>query len=279
MSIEVLMREPMKPNRRAPIKLETARVVATEWLTEDTCRLTLRASGISDDVSPGQFFMIKGWDGNFPLLRRPFSVSDVEGKDLCFLIRTIGPGTRCIAERRKGDDISLLGPLGKGFAIGERAEKHLLVAGGVGIAPFPLLCRALEEEGAAGRVELLYGEKSSSSMIDVDRIGFGNIRISLATEDGSAGHRGMVTDLFSERLKEEGDSVAIYACGPWEMLREIRFQVGQRSGPLQFSLEAHMACGLGICMGCVIGVRRGEKIDYQRVCHAGPVFDGREVVF
>jgi dihydroorotate dehydrogenase electron transfer subunit len=241
----------MKADKIASIKLEVAKVVESEWLTEDTCKIAVRASGICDGVSPGQFFMIKGWEGNNPLLRRPFSISNIEGNNLLFVIRTTGPGTRLIAEKDKGDSISLLGPLGKGFVIAEKVDKHILIAGGVGIAPFPLLCRTLEERGATDNVELLYGEKSASSN----------------------------TDLLEARLRDEGDSTAIYACGPWAMLREIRLLVGQKRGPLQFSLESHMACGLGSCMGCVIGVKKGEKIIYQRVCRTGPVFDGREVVF
>jgi dihydroorotate dehydrogenase electron transfer subunit len=269
----------LKSNKIASIKLETAKVVASEWLTEDTRRITVRASGICDGVSPGQFFTIKGWEGNHPLLRRPFSISDIEGNNLFFVIRTTGPGTRLIAEKNKGESISLLGPLGNGFVIAEKVDKHLLIAGGVGIAPFPLLCRALEERGVTDNVELLYGEKSASSKIDMDSLGFENIKVSLASEDGSMGYKGMVTNLLEERLRDEGDSIAIYACGPWAMLREIRLQVGQKRGPLQFSMESHMACGLGSCMGCVIGVKKGEKIIYQRVCRTGPVFDGREVVF
>jgi len=267
--------------KKVPIHVGEYIVSASTRLSEDTFRLSVHAPSVSRGVCPGQFFMIKGWNGTDPLLRRPISASDADGENLHFIVRIRGEGTRRIACLRKEDTISLLGPLGRGFAIQEGADRHVMVAGGVGIAPFPLLARALRGEVSEDVVELLYGERGSGHLIDTDVLGLQGIRIALATEDGSAGRHGLVTQLLRERLREWRDSrpAAVYACGPQAMLREVRSIVESLGGLLQVSLESVMGCGLGSCMGCVVRVKgRGEEV-YSRVCTEGPVFDGLEVLF
>ena len=269
----------VKAEDKIKVKLSVGMIEESVKLTEDTFHLIVATSGICEDVSPGQFFMIRGWQGLYPLLRRPFSVSDMKGDRLYFIIKNAGRGTQLITELVKGDKLSLLGPLGRGFVLNGNVQRHIFVAGGVGIAPFPLLAKALKESNPSGNVELLYGEKDATRLIDADCLDLVDIRVLVATEDGSAGRRGLVNDLLYERLAGEGGRAAIYACGPRAMLREIQIRLFDYPGPLQFSLESYMGCGLGSCMGCVIGVTKNGKKSYSRVCCTGPVFDGREVVF
>jgi len=262
-----------------PIRMGDGTIGESVWLAEDTFRLSLSGTGLGQGISPGQFFMVKAWEGNDPLLRRPISVSDVAGEAIYFVIRVTGKGTRLIAGRRPGDRLSLVGPLGRGFLIPPGYDRHILVAGGVGIAPFPLLARAIRNTGQTVDIKLLYGERDSSRLIDTGTMGFGEIETSVITEDGSSGRKGLVTDLLSRVLTGEGEPAAIYASGPWPMLKAVQAQVEGHRGPLQVSMESFMGCGLGSCMGCVIAVKGEGERSYERVCHSGPVFDGRDVIF
>jgi dihydroorotate dehydrogenase electron transfer subunit len=270
----------MIDGERKRIKLSIGTIEDSIKLTEDTFNLVVSLHGVSEDVSPGQFFMVKGWEGSSPLLRRPFSVSDIIGNCLHFIIKSMGTGTQLITELVKGDRLSLLGPLGRGFVLDREVKRHIMVAGGVGIAPFPLLVKALKKYDRSAEVELLYGDRDIGRLIDTDRLSLTNIPVSLATEDGSAGRRGLVTDLLSRTLsKEKSEETSIYACGPGAMLKEVQSQLLDCNVPFQFSLESYMGCGLGSCLGCVICTRKDGKLSYNRVCREGPVFDGKEVVF
>ncbi len=270
----------MIAGERTRIKLSIGTIEDSIKLTEDTYNLVVTSHGMSEDISPGQFFMVKGWEGSSPLLRRPFSVSDITGGCLYFIIKSMGTATQLITRLVKGDKLSLLGPLGRGFVLDREVKRHIMVAGGVGIAPFPLLVKALKGNNRSVDVELLYGDRDIGRLIDTDCLSFTNIQVSLATEDGSAGQRGLVTDLLSRRLnKEKSGETAIYACGPGAMLKEVQSQLLDYHGSLQFSLESYMGCGLGSCMGCVICTSKDGNLIYNRVCREGPVFDGKEVVF
>jgi dihydroorotate dehydrogenase electron transfer subunit len=261
------------------VRLETGTVTESIRLAKQTVRLSARVPGLSRRIDPGQFFMLRGWEGSEPLLRRPFSVCDREGEVISFLIKVTGPGTRLLTELGPGEPLSLLGPLGRGFAPDRSAARHLMVAGGVGLAPFPLLARALAVECPGAEIELLYGDRDASRMIPVERLGFRGLRVERATEDGSVGERGLVVRLVEERLAADDRPVAIYACGPSAMMKAIRERADGCAAGMQFSLESRMGCGLGSCMACVVAVRKGPDTVYERVCHAGPVFDGMEVVF
>lgn len=268
----------MESKEKSAVRLSIGTIQESIRLTEDTYRISVRSPETCTGISPGQFFMIKGWEGNQPLLRRPFSVSDIEGDILVFVIKVTGKGTKLIADRVKGDDLSILGPLGNGFTLYPEIRNHIFVAGGVGIAPFPMLERALKAIRPDCEIELLYGERNSTRLIDTRLLGFHESRVTVVTEDGSRGSKGMVTDLLVDRLPTGGGSTAVYACGPNAMLKAIQDMATPDSVPVQFSLESYMGCGMGSCMGCVVPVMKDGKSGYSRVCHTGPVFEGREVV-
>ena len=214
---------------------------------------------------PGQFYMLAardrwGGDGERPYLPRAFSHARAhEDGTLDFLLEAVGPGTRRLAELRPGDALWLVGPLGIGFRPAGEGARPLLVGGGIGAAP--LLC--LQDELGA-EAEVLLGFRSgdhaaAASLFAGDP--------ALATDDGSVGRHGLVTELLREAL--DSGRRAVFACGPPPMLEAVRALCAERDVPAQLALESGMACGYGACFGCVVPTRSG----YVRLCVDGPVLD------
>jgi NAD(P)H-flavin reductase len=219
---------------------------------------------------PGQFYMLaaaSGWGGGAderPYLPRAFSharaVAGPDGVELDFLLEEVGPGTARLAALAPGEELALVGPLGAGWRPpGEDAPPPLLVGGGVGAAP--LLCLADELDHAA---PVLLGFRSAAHAVAARLFGG---PVELATDDGSAGRPGLVTDLLRERL--DGEPGGVCACGPPPMLEAVRALCAERGAPAQLALESGMACGFGACFGCVVPTRAG----YLRLCLDGPVLD------
>ena len=216
---------------------------------------------------PGQFYMLTAgerWGGGAdgrPFLPRAFSVlrSHEDGR-LDFLLEDVGPGTRRLCELRAGDGLWLLGPLGLGFRRPEAARRPLLVGGGVGIAPLAIWQDAL----ADARVLLGFRDAAHAAGAALLR----DARV--ATDDGSVGFHGLVTELLREELD---DACVVYACGPPPMLESVRALCSEAGVPAQLALEAGMACGFGACFGCVVPTRSG----YVRLCVDGPVLDAADL--
>ena len=248
------------------IKIEFNKRVAT-----DTFLMGFRCPEIAATSRPGQFIMLRVKNGVEPLLRRPFSICGIQGKDLvCILYRVVGLGTAILSETRDGETMSVIGPLGRGFELPEMDKKPLLVAGGIGVAPILFLAQVME-----GRdIEFMTGFTTSSEMIDTGQVINLSIKISMATDDGTAGYPGTVTDLLNAYLDQNPDrSCNLYACGPLQMLKSVVSIVVDRNISCQVSMESAMACGLGACQGCAVKAfsREGE-IRYHHVCKDGPVF-------
>jgi dihydroorotate dehydrogenase electron transfer subunit len=211
------------------------------------------------DPRPGQFYMlatVERWGGGEaerPFLPRAFSYLRARDGELEFLWEDVGPGTRRLSELRPGEDLWLLGPLGNGFA---RADKPLLVGGGIGIVP--LACWQDE----LGDVPVLLGFRDAHHAAAAELLRDPRI----ATDDGSLGHHGLVTELLTAELEP---GVTVYACGPPPMLETVRAICAERDVPAQLALEAGMACGFGACFGCVVPTRDG----YVRLCVDGPVLE------
>jgi NAD(P)H-flavin reductase len=218
----------------------------------------------------GQFYMLSSaarWGGGQaerPFLPRAFSVlragpgRDV-GQELHFLIEDVGPGTKRLCELQAGDELLLVGPLGAGFAPASEGRAPLLVGGGVGIAPLA----AWQDELGPGTPALL-GFRDAARAAGATLLSDPQV----ATDDGSIGHHGVVTDLLTARLDAD-DRVEVYACGPPPMLEAVRELCAGREVPAQLALESGMACGFGACFGCVVPTRRG----LIRLCLEGPVLD------
>jgi NAD(P)H-flavin reductase len=221
------------------------------------------------EPQPGQFAMIaaaKRWGGGEderPYLPRAFSIARRRTGESHFLLEDVGPGTRRLCELREGDGLWALGPLGRGFSPpGER--RAILVGGGVGIAPLAILQDVLEAEALAEATVLLGfrdGARAKGAALLRDA--------RVATDDGSVGHHGLLSDLLAEELQRDSQAV-VYACGPAAMLEAVRAICATARVPAQLALEAGMACGFGACFGCAVPRRGGG---YLRVCVDGPVID------
>ena len=246
-------------------------VVFNRRVATDTFFMGLRSPYIAAEARPGQFVMIRVRSGIDPLLRRPFSICGV-GDDLFFILyRVVGRGTRIMANIREGESLPILGPLGSGFEIPQKEEKPLLVAGGMGVAPLIFLASIMEP----GSFTFLAGFGSSEEIVATDEIGLSGIDLSISTDDGSAGHRGLVTELLENRLAGFNGNInsVVFACGPLEMLKGVAAMTFDKDVPCQVSLEASMACGLGACQGCAVKALSGRERAYYHVCQDGPVFD------
>jgi len=227
---------------------------------------------------PGQFVNVKVSSDYIPLLRRPFSIHRTEAANVELIFSAVGTGTRMLTEKRIGDVIDVMGPLGKPFVVNDDFETALLVGGGLGVAPLPMLTEFLQRQGKP--ILTFVGARTSTQV--VDRC-LENVHI--ATDDGSIGYRGTVIDLLAEYLaRHTTRHPKIFACGPMPMLKNLAQLAVERDIPSEASFECAMACGFGICQGCPIegnvpatadGNQRGK---YALVCKDGPVFNMREVI-
>jgi dihydroorotate dehydrogenase electron transfer subunit len=250
----------------------------------------LRAADPDGPVpAPGQFAMlaaVERWGAGAddrPYVPRAFSVARHRDGEAHFLLEDVGPGTRRLAELRPGEELWALAPLGRGFTAPHEGRRALLVGGGIGIAPLAILQDTLTTE-ATEATEADAGGGAAPDASDVTvLLGFrdraraegaalhGGARV--ATDDGSAGHHGLVTELLAAELERDSHAV-VYACGPAAMLEGVRAMCEEHATPAQLALEAGMACGYGACFGCVVPRRGGG---YLRVCVDGPVIDAAEL--
>jgi dihydroorotate dehydrogenase electron transfer subunit len=222
---------------------------------------------------PGQFFMlaaVERWGGGVderPFLPRAFSVLRAGDGQLEFMLEDVGPGTERLCALRPGDELWVTGPLGLGFTPPGDGRRALLCGGGVGTAPLAIW---QDELLAAGRpAPALLGFRDAAHAEGAALLA--NPRV--ATDDGSAGHHGLVTDLLVEELDAD-PAATVYACGPPPMLEAVRALCVERAVQAQLALEAGMACGFGACFGCVVPTRDGG---YVRLCVDGPVLDAAQL--
>lgn len=254
---------------------EKAPVVAREQLTAEVIRLTLRCPRIAAAATPGQFVMVRAGDTLDPLLRRPLSIHRVSGADeLAVLFKVVGKGTRLLAAAKPGSTLDVIGPLGRGFVPAPEGP-HCLIGGGMGIAPLYFLAQhLLEARGSHAGPPVLLGAQTQAELLllaqEFTGLGY---PVLTATDDGSLGHPGFVTDLLDTLLPEVRQ---VYVCGPLPMMRTVAAKCHQAGVACQVSLETHMACGLGACLGCTVPARDGG---YHHVCKDGPVFPAEEVVW
>ncbi|GAB4374185.1 MAG: dihydroorotate dehydrogenase electron transfer subunit [Acidobacteriota bacterium] len=263
-----------------------AAVTDQRELGPDTWLLALDAPQIAAAARAGEFVMLGLPEIDRMLIRRPFSIARVgpaEGgapRTIEIVYKVFGSRTAMFSTLRPGAKMSVLGPLGRGFWLPEPdgPRELLLVAGGIGIAIFPLLVQQLGAR--AGEASLLYGARTAAELVLRDWFAERGVAVELATDDGSAGHHGMVTDLLEARLARPARGTRlVMACGPTPMLRAVGDLAMAREVPCQLALEETMACGFGVCLGCVVPRRNpeGEFDRFVRVCTEGPVFDAREV--
>lgn len=253
-------------------------VISNIKVGRDLLKLQINAPEIAVMAKPGHFCMLEV-NSSFskdPLLRRPLSISNVSGDTLIFLYRIAGRGTEMLSKIGKGRKIKVLGPLGTFFRL-DRFKTVLMVGGGIGAAPMFFLANKLKSEKKD--FGLFLGARNVGDLPDLEdcRKIMGKEPI-VSTEDGSIGSTGVITEPLTEYLETNSsiisDKTVIAACGPWPMLRAIHYLAEEFSLSCHVSLEAQMACGVGLCLGCAVESSQGG---YLHVCREGPVVESKKI--
>ena len=258
---------------------ETVSIQFNRQIGKDTWLMGFRSKNLASRVKPGQFLMVHlGRTTQDPLLRRPFSIHRIQNNNqLVLLYKIVGKGTLLLSCLKKDDSISVIGPLGNGFTISKPHEKTLLIAGGMGIAPLFFLAQFLDKV-QRHKTTMFLGFRTSQEVILINELKNLNIDLSLTTEDGSSGIKGLVTDLLDEYRGQELNQLStIYACGPILMLKKIAQMANASNLRCYVSLEGHMACGIGICLGCAVKANNNTNKPYYYVCQDGPVFSSEMI--
>ena len=260
------------------MKQVLATVRENREIAEDTYRMRLRAPEIAAHAKAGQFVHVRpspiGESGIFsfdPLLRRPLSLlrADPRSGEFEILYDVVGRGTALLARARVADELDVLGPLGRPFELAPKTRHALLVGGGIGVVPLLMLAESALAKDVA--VTLLAGYRNAAKAFPTDLIP-PEVEYVVATDDGSLGRPGFVTEAVPEYLLWADQ---VFACGPLPMLQALGRLEIPRSLPVQISMEEHMGCAMGVCLGCVVETKHGLK----RVCRDGPVFSLREMVW
>ena len=265
-----------------------AKILENKKISQNFYKMRIESSYLAKNSEPGQFVEVRCTEKTDPLLRRPLSVHRVVKGGIELLYEVVGRGTELLSLMKHGGSLDVIGPLGHGFIIDERTkgrknERTIIVAGGNGVAPLLFLAEELAKKNS--EMNILIGGCSKSHILCEKEFKKTGAKVLVATEDGSKGHKGLVTHLLKELLAAGGlQHAIIYACGPVGMLKAVSNIAGERHVPCQVSLEEKMACGVGACLGCPVKIRRGhglmgEGYEFKMVCKDGPVFNAEEVVW
>lgn len=252
---------------------EQCEILENKPVAADHYKISFSCKNVSKNAVPGQFVQIRVSDSISPLLRRPFSFHKIHKDSFEILYHVVGYGTKILSERKKGEKLDIIGPLGNGFKM-IKGKTAVLIAGGCGSAPL----YALEEKLKKMKIEshFFLGATTENLLLcqsDLTKIG---TKLYVSTDDGSCGEKCTVGALYSSHLDRiPAKKSVIYACGPKAMLRAVCEIALEKKIPAQISLEEHMACGVGACLGCVVNTTAG----YKRVCKDGPVFDSKELLW
>lgn len=282
-----------------------ARVLVHRRLARDHHLMRLKAPRVAQHALPGQFIhllcqepaAVCSGEATYPFLRRPFSLLNADPRlgTVEFIYKVVGLGTKALTQLPQGGWVDLLGPLGRPFEIPEGLERAILVGGGVGIPPLYFLAKRLVE-GARGKgrgagesrkvqAEVFLGARTQEWVICREMFRKLSLKVHIATDDGTLGHKGAVVDLLKKgfpRPPSPAPRPMLFICGPTPMMRAAAALARRRRLPAQVSLEERMGCAMGCCWGCVVEVAT-EPPDaharFQRVCTEGPVFEAQEVLW
>lgn len=235
---------------------------------------------------PGQFVMMRGWQGTDPLLPRPFAIYSwncLGGHNILQIVyKIVGRGTVILSGLHRGDEVQVNGPLGNGFTPPAGVENFILAGGGIGFSSvFPV---ALHLRGIGKKTKIILGAKSGKDIPPASSVGAKSLEgdVTYTTEDGTMGFRGLVTEVLEKEIdtieRDRRNECAIFACGPAEMLNRVQLLSAEKKIQAFLSLENFMACGFGVCLGCVVKVSAPGGHKQVRVCREGPVFSSEEVM-
>ena len=254
--------------------LKKVMVEKNEEIKSDYFIISFKDKEIAETIKKGQFVELR-ISGN--LLRKPISIHDLYKNEISLLYKVIGKGTKALSKYQKDDKLDILGPLGNGFPNIADDKEVLLVAGGIGFAPFSLVMRKVKNW------KLFYGFRDAAEFLlegatpDID---YENVFIT--TDNGSMGRKGFVTEKLEEYLKENSKDKVIFSCGPNIMMKKVA-EIANKYGVISYlSLEEYMGCGIGACVGCVAKIKNSAKPDgweFKKVCKDGPVFRGDEILW
>jgi dihydroorotate dehydrogenase electron transfer subunit len=249
-----------------------AELVSKREVIPGTFYFSLKAPMLASQSRPGQFIMIQVQSGTDPLLRRPISLCGAGNGSVEILFQVKGRGTEIMAAWEPGRAVNVLGPFGNGFMIPIDIKTAVLVAGGIGAAPLLFLVKELSSQFPNTKLDFFFGSKTGVESAIANSVANQIRKFIHVTEDGSTELKGFVTDAFEATFKKGDictDRAYIYSCGPSPLLKKVARIAAEYAIPCQVSLEAHMACGVGACLGCVVETQDG----FKRVCADGPVFD------
>lgn len=248
------------------------KIVSNKKITSRVYRLSLDAKDVIKKVKPGQFIHIRVSEGLKPFFRRPFSIFKA-GKYLEIFYDVVGQGTKILSERKTGEYLDVIGPVGNAFSMPPDDTKHIImIAGGIGIAPFMILSDKLKQKNYD--MTLLYGARNKEYLFSLKEFKANGCKTHISTDDGSHGVKGRVSELFSKIISKASDTI-IYTCGPRPMMLSVQKFAKSKGIRAEASCEEIMACGLGACLGCSIKT----KLGYKTVCHDGPVFNLENLIF
>ncbi len=258
-----------------------AEIISQTHLAQDTFILKVSAMEIASTARPGQFCMVGTNPSNLydPLLNRPLSIFDVNSDgSISFLYKVVGRGTKILALKKEKECLNLIGPLGTGFKA-KTDQPALFIGGGMGIAPLYFLSKFYKWEKPTAfllGLSTYYGFEELIKSFEK-----GGEKLFISTDDGTFGHKGFVTSLIDDGLtyinsKKSKELPVIYCCGPWPMMKKVHNIAESYNFECQVSLEARMACGTGLCLGCAMPKKEDG---YLHVCKQGPVFNSKVVLW
>ena len=266
---------------------EKCNVVSHDEIGAGYRYLVLDAPEMAKELQPGQFVHVRVPALEMSALRRPFSVFDADAGKVTILYKTVGRGTAALNAVRVGDEINVLGPLGHGFP--QKCDGvPLLVGGGYGVAPLHFLAKRMvrscasltsaQETASPFSVKLFIGGRSAVDLLALDKFRALGVEVFTATNDGSAGVKGLVTDPLDDelaKLRERGEKFELFACGPDPMLKAVAMRATGTGAKGWISMDRHMICGVGACYACIQKTVRGNS----RCCIEGPVFAAEDLVW
>ncbi len=248
--------------------IENFVVKSNREIAENTFIIKFQSEKIANVAKPGQFCNVKVFEGTSPLLRRPFSISDINQNEISFMYKVVGSGTEILSKKQEGDIVNVLGPLGKGFNLDDDFEHAIIIGGGIGIAPFPFVIKNLKNKTHT----VLFGVRNINESHN-----YGLTNIQYSSDDGTIGLHGNVIDLLKIELQKNNDrNVKLFACGPTPMIKALQAFTKENNLFCEVSLESAMACGIGICQACVVEVDKNKP--YKLICKHGPVFNINEII-
>ena len=264
------------------MRQEKTKVLWNKELAPSCYRIGLKCNIKYLYAKPGQFIMLRFAEQINPLLRRPFSIHRLilengvmEGIEV--LYKVVGRCTKKLSMYVEGDIIDIIGPLGNGFKTSDNYNDVFIVAGGVGVAPMLFLASCLQKNTAISKYKVFLGSRSKHDLLCKDDFLKLGMKVLIATEDGSVGKKGFVTDILETSIKENHPDI-IYGCGPIAMLKSVALISEAYSIACRVSIETIMACGIGACLGCAVESKKTSE-KYLHACLDGPVFDTKTIKF